>query len=198
MHFRCYCGYDFHDSSDFLRFKGHIIADQDLDDFDKAVEDYHISKDEYLDGLCNMRTVYQCPHCGIVYINNADNELAAFVPSQFFDMNSISDRIVEDPDKCWEKNCSMLQSAKGELWRGWLEAEWNDAKNDREDIPLRRISVTLNSNQYDSYNKKYYDSLEELKADFIRLSEELASKNLIRSARFTVNGKAVAELCRNY
>ena len=38
----------------------------------------------------------------------------------------------------------------------------------------------------------------DLKADYIRLADELAQKNLIRSARFWVNGKAVTELFRKY
>lgn len=198
MKFRCHCGYLFADNTDFLRFKGHITADQDLEELDYSVEHYHISERDYIKVLCNMRTIYQCPHCGMIYIDNDDGNFSVFVPAQYVDMNRVSEKVREIPKKQYDKNCRLLQSAQGDKWRGWICVEWYDEKRDWEEAPLRRIFVELNSHEYDEYKKRQYDSLDEMKADYIKLVRELSQKNLIKYARFSVNGKAVAELGRNY
>ncbi len=196
MKFNCHCGYLFVDNTDFLRFKGHITADQDLEELDNSVEQYHTSDKEYINALCNMRCIYQCPRCGMIYIDNDDGEFSVFVPANYVDMNRISEKVKECPEEYYSENCRLLQSAQGDMWRGWIYGEWYDEKRCWEDAPLRKISINLNSCDYDEYSKKQYDSLEEMKADYIRLADELAQKDLIRYARFWVNGKAVTELCR--
>ena len=198
MKFNCHCGYLFVDNTDFLRFKGHITADQDLEELDNSVENYHISEKEYINALCNMRCIYQCPRCGMIYIDNDDGEFSVFVPSKYVDMNRISEKVKDSPEEHYGEYCRLFQSARGDMWRGWIYGEWYDEKRSWEDAPLMKISINLNSREYDEYSKKHYGSLEEMQADYIRLADELAQKDLIRFARFWVNGKAVTELCREY
>ena len=145
-----------------------------------------------------MRCIYQCPRCGMIFIDNDDGRFSAFVPSKYVDMNRLSEKVKESPEEYYGENCRLLQSAQGDMWRGWIYGEWYDEKRSWEDAPWRKISINLNLREYDEYSKKHYGSLEEMKADYIRLADELAQKKLIRFARFLVNGKAVTELCREY
>ena len=75
MHFSCQCGNVIHDTSDNLSYKGYIIADQDIDYLIETIEKLEKPHTQYIgvyDEISKLlrRTVYQCPDCGRVYIEN--------------------------------------------------------------------------------------------------------------------------------
>lgn len=100
--FGCPCGNGFKDGNDYVPYKAHLIADQDYEDFQKAVlaSDWRAQNDL-------ARNVYQCPSCSRLHIFSG-NEVHTFVP---------------DGD-----SGNLLRSVKGEGWRRFLRGSWNDAE----------------------------------------------------------------------
>ncbi len=99
----CPCGSGFKDGHDFVSYKAHLIADKDFADFQEAVlaSDWHAQYDL-------ARDVYQCPSCSRLHIFT-ENGVHTFVPDGESD--------------------DLLRSAKGENWRRFLQASWNEAES---------------------------------------------------------------------
>ncbi|MBQ8920973.1 MAG: hypothetical protein IJ060_02290 [Oscillospiraceae bacterium] len=90
----CKCGFVFHDNTDAISWKAHLITDKDwfplLDMADSLIE----SSDPDRATLCmtlrhnlhrvnscvQTRLLYQCPGCGRVYIESPDGAYFCFVP----------------------------------------------------------------------------------------------------------------------
>ncbi len=100
---RCTCGATLNDSSDFLSYKGHIVADQDLED----VADDGDAEGTYGAILRQSRMVFQCGSCGRLILGLAGGW-------QFFS--------ADDP----ERSRKVLGSIHGESWKRHLRASWSD------------------------------------------------------------------------
>lgn len=105
---RCHCSYKIHDSADYLRYKGRIIADQDYFDYIDSVAEIIESEcpdrkkllvNFYCKFIDIIKTVYQCPKCGRLYIE-CENELFCFSPENHTDKD-------------------VLKSVHGEKWKGF-------------------------------------------------------------------------------
>lgn len=109
--------------------------------------------------------MYQCTQCGCIFIDDEGNKLTSFVPDGEFKAN-------------------MLNSVKGENWKGFLQAEWEDKKPDWQEH---------NGNIYPIVNVKYknleFDNFEEFEIRFMELFKELKAKKIIRYARMKYNGR---------
>ncbi len=179
MHFWCGCGNRMSDTTDMIYYKGHIIADQDWDDLYGKIEDAIMSPekdrkkvaDQFFSDIADLcRWMYQCPQCGRIFIDGEGASLHAFQP---------------------EKGCTerrLLQSAKGELWQGFLYAEWEDEKPEWSEHhgyvwPIVNIEYNLPGfDDYDEFVAKYYGVFEELK-----------EKGIIRRARLKRNRQLIHE-----
>ncbi len=90
MKIECKCGHLIVDSTDNLTYKGHIIADQNLDVIrdliDSAIESGGESAKEKEASCMNVRNnfttrfIWQCTSCNRIYIDNANRDLVCFMP----------------------------------------------------------------------------------------------------------------------
>ncbi|HTE42847.1 MAG TPA: hypothetical protein VK629_18640 [Steroidobacteraceae bacterium] len=101
MKFNCPCGGIIVDQTDYLSFKGHLVADRDWEDFANSSESRERIDSTY------VRVCYQCPKCGRLHLENTDGDLRSFVPEGH--------------------QAKVLNSIKGRKWRGPLVGRWNDS-----------------------------------------------------------------------
>lgn len=175
MYFYCKCGSRISDITDYLPFKARMIADQDWIDFLETIEDAITSKepdrekvaDEFYSTAFNehRRMIYQCPECGRIYINGEGNSLYSFRPEM-------------------PVSTKLLQSSKGENWKGHLKAEWKDEKPEWSEHhgyiwpEVNGDYRTIKLDDYNEFAEKYYQLFEELKA-----------KGVLRGSVMKRNGK---------
>ncbi|MEZ3437428.1 MAG: hypothetical protein K1W18_00945 [Oscillospiraceae bacterium] len=170
MHFLCHCGYDIHDTSDCLSYKACLIADQDEEELWEILEKGEKPHNDKIDIATEVmrllhRNVYQCPKCGRIFIEDADDgyELKCFEPAE-------------------NVNKKMLISAHGEDWRGYLYADWYDPKPDYCEYkgfitPLCNVKFDdLFFDDYDAFEQRYFEILDEMMA-----------RKILRRARLNVN-----------
>ena len=189
MHFLCKCGYRMLDNTDCLSYKCRIIADQDIDEFwDLIYKRSEISQNENSDmtrtevyaidsRLDNImeRFMYQCPSCGRLFLENPDERagLIMFTPCS-------------DGEPEPDVNRKLLISSHGERWKGFLSADWYDDKPKWSDyhgliIPIVNIELEdLYFNDYEAFEKRFYELFEHLKA-----------LNIISYAKLNVNKKNI-------
>lgn len=189
MHFYCKCGNRISDTTDFIPYKAHLIADQDFDDLLESIEQLMnqvVNNPKVLDKSINTmydllykanKSVYQCEKCGNLFIDGKGNTLEAFQP---------------ETD---EMNKHLLQSIKGEKWKGFLVAEWNEIKPDWSDAHGHIFIETLTSvkgyetrsfNDYEVFEKSYYDLLEVLtKKEALRRSSLKKDRQLLHEWKIT-------------
>ena len=105
MRLACNCGEVIADTTDFLPYKGHLIADRDWEDFVASTEPPRRIAFSY------VRNCYQCPSCGNLYVAAPDN------PNLFHAFSSVGEHV------------SVLQSSRGAAWRGPMGANWFDDSN---------------------------------------------------------------------
>ena len=178
MHFSCQCGNVIHDTSDNLSYKGYIIADQDIDYLIETIEKLEKPHTQYIgvyDEISKLlrRTVYQCPDCGRVYIENLahDYKLVGFNPD--------SEKQQEGND-----NKKLLLSTFGEKWKGYLSADWNDDIPDWQEhhgIIMPEVNVKFKNLEFDAF--------ESFKRRFFEVLEYMKHMNIVSSAVLHVNGK---------
>src|SRR5258708_4381410 len=136
MKLGCPCGHEIHDSTDFLPYKGHILADQDLFDFidgtvgkiqevtkafapsrytptERAKRIDAIDYSAHTAILRYTRTIYQCLECGRVFIEDHHGELHIFLPAP------------------GEPIAPALLSIEGDHWKGPLTGHWKTSSNNR-------------------------------------------------------------------
>lgn len=144
-----------------------------MDFLEKSVisENYEREKisDNIIDLFCyfTQRAVYQCPECGCIFIDNPDNSrnLFGFKPEE-------------------DVNRKLLISADGEKWRGRLYGDWYDnppewQKSKGQIYSKLNIYLPVEYfDNFDDFNKRYYELL-----------NELDNKNLICSAILNINNK---------
>lgn len=101
MKILCECGSLIRDQTDFLSYKAHLIADQDITD---ALELSDKGSSSWWHSLSRM--MYQCGECGRLWINDHDNELRSFVPEQ--------------------PAPHLLSSIHGDKWKRLIRGFWSD------------------------------------------------------------------------
>lgn len=176
MHFLCACGYCFHDNTDCLSFKGYVLADQDMEELwdilERAEKPHEDTLDIALDVMDLLnRTMYQCPECGRMYIEDADKqyELVRYTPCA-------------QGEPVPEVNRRMLLSSRGEKWRGYLYAHWDDPKPDYNEhkgmiFPICNVRFdNLDFDDYEALEKRYFEIL-----------EIMIEKKIVRYAKLFVN-----------
>lgn len=100
MKFSCTCGYVTSDQTDYLPYKGYLLADQDINDVLDSPE-----------GVSNSfgraaRIAYECVRCGRLFIEDQSGVLMAFVPET--------------------RKEHFLSSIHGSQWKAPLRAIWSD------------------------------------------------------------------------
>ncbi len=172
---RCQCGYIIHDSSDFLSYKGSIMADQDESDYFDRVEEIIKSDNPNKNSLmCDFlrelgymtKTIYQCSQCGRLYIED-NNEFFCFKPEN-------------------HTNNDVLKSVHGEKWKGFLYAEWRDEKYEWQDY---KGYVCADVNY--PCESIYSDNKQEIIDGYYVLFEKLRQAGIIRSASLKINGERI-------
>lgn len=171
----CKCGHIIHDSTDYISYKGHIMADQDEGDyFDRAEEiiksDNPDKNSLMCDFLCeiNDKIIYQCTECGRLYIEGKE-QYYCFKPEK-------------------HNNTKILNSVHGEKWRGFLHAEWNDQKYEWQKY---KGYVCANVNY--PCESIHSDDRQEIIDGYYRLLDELKKVGVIRRATLRINGKFIHE-----
>jgi hypothetical protein len=92
MKIGCECGFTIQDGTDNLPHKAHLLPDQEWDAFwiaiDNAIEKSGPSPKEKESACMQLRTrsfghrlMWQCPQCGRLYIDDAQNNLQCFEPA---------------------------------------------------------------------------------------------------------------------
>lgn len=175
MHFYCTCGKRISDTTDFLSYKAHFLADQDLEDYYNAIEqevkNEGITRDECVSNIVIThgvkylgRAIYQCEACGRLFIDDENgNNFHVFAPEK-------------------EESKRVLLSKEGENWKGFLYAEWYDEKPEWSECN-GYIDVNVNR----PYKSVHFNSKEEFEREYYRLFEELKTKEIIRSASMKIN-----------
>ncbi|MFP4978033.1 hypothetical protein ACE6ED_21685 [Paenibacillus sp. CN-4] len=181
MNFRCECGQRIHDNTDYLSYKGYLIADQDqfdlLDEIDDAIEKSGPSPEEKEEAAMRVRslvsdlfkTVYQCTNCGNMFFDTDTSRLEMFRGA-----NQI--------------NKNLLVSALGDKWKGSIYAEWKDKIPDWQTSHgtlYNETNVTLPAGQL-AENGQYND-WEALEQDYYRLFNDFKNKNVIRYSQLKKN-----------
>lgn len=172
---RCYCDNIISDSTDYIRYKGYIIADQDENDYfdsiEKIIKSDNPDKNSLMcDFLCDFdtKTIYQCTECGRLYIEE-NNKLFCFKPEN-------------------HSNTKILNSVHGEKWKGFLHAEWNDKKYEWQEY---KGYVYANINY--SCESVHSDDRQEIIDSYYRLLEKLKKAGVIRYATLRINRKIIHE-----
>ncbi len=178
MNFDCRCGYRFHDNTDELRFKAHILPDQDFNEFYNLLEAAgkpHNEEEQHhlfdqIDDLLKT-CIYQCPECGRLFLENRTGGLTMFTPSD-----------TAEPDADVDRN--MLMSAHGAGWHGSLAGEWYDPK------PVwlpHRGSVGARINPPEPV--QWFDDYTEMEQAFHLKFEKLRAEDCIDYAEIRVHEK---------
>lgn len=172
MHFYCGCGRRISDTTDYISYKAHIVADQDwfdfLDRIADAIESGESNRQKVIDELYNDtiyidKGMYQCPECGRIFIDGEDNYLHSF--------------IAEEPVRT-----NLLLSTKKENWKGFLYADWNDIKPEWSEY-----HGYIDCNVNIRYNLPGYNDYEVFKEKYYQLFDELKGKGIIRRAQMRRN-----------
>lgn len=170
MHFYCSCGYRISDTTDFLPYKGYLLADQDEPDYNDAIEEEimneNITKQECVDNIVIShglnywgRAIYQCPDCGRLFIEDAcGKSFFTFVPEK-------------------EESKQVLLSKDGENWKGFLYADWYDEKPEWLDYP-GHIEIRVNK----PYESLSFTDKNEFEKSYYQLFEKLKEEGILRSA----------------
>ena len=90
---QCECGRIIHDNSDALSYKGYLVSDREyfklLDFCDSLIESpepdrerlcMKLRKNLGVNGFIELRDVFQCPDCGRILIEDAENRYHSFLP----------------------------------------------------------------------------------------------------------------------
>lgn len=160
MRFNCQCGFQFNDSGDCVAYKARILADQDVNELAEMLEfgeEPHRDELELCMPALDLieRTVFQCPQCGRLYVEDADYSYIQFVPC-------------EDAEPSPEVNKNLLRSAHGERWRGYLYGVWNNPKPEHSEHkgyiePLVNMEFdNLEFDDFTAFEKRYYELFDEL------------------------------------
>ena len=84
MKFFCECGFLFKDQTDDLPFKGYVCPDQSQEEIYNAITELLVAntsvdlseKDEKIHPIIHpkgSKTIYQCPDCGNIFIEDGEN-----------------------------------------------------------------------------------------------------------------------------
>ena len=175
MHFYCTCGNRISDTTDFLSYKAYFYADQDLEDLTDSIEkeimNESLSREKCVDNIIcghmfnyNHRNMYLCKQCGRLFVDDLTGKhFHIFAPEG-------------------EVNTQLLQSVKGEAWKGFLWAEWIDEKPQWQEYH-GYVSASVNV----PYGGFTFDDREAFEKKYYALFEELKLRGIIRSASMKIN-----------
>lgn len=105
----CPCGNPISDSTDFISYKAHLIADQDTEDMESSFGANGIS---FLNILFKYsRAIYQCSQCHRLLLLHKDG-LCTFSP--------------DEP----KLSQNLLRSVEGERWKRHLRGHWRGGKGE--------------------------------------------------------------------
>lgn len=154
MKFKCPCGHVIGDQTDFLPYKGYLIADQDWEDLFEAVDAPATETPRHDWWPSLFRTVYQCAECQRLFIEDRDFDLVCFEPQS-------------------EENTEhFLGSIAGPKWKRVLVGRWYDvpvvktAPKGVIDYSHFETEQELH-NEWDAMEKAYYECFERLKREKI-------------------------------
>ncbi|BBI34018.1 hypothetical protein [Cohnella abietis] len=177
MKFMCECGHPIYDSTDYLPYKAHLISDQDwfdfLDEIDHAIEKSGPTAKDKEKALMNIRSlstnlskmVYQCSECGNMFFDNNSPRLEVFRAAS------------DSPNK------TLLQSAHGDQWKGFLYGDWVD------DNPIWRVKGYITASSL--HEGKQCDDRVTLEKEYYLLFNELRDKSVLRSSILRKNGTII-------
>lgn len=101
MKFLCDCGKLIVDQTDDLPYKGHLISDQDYNDYfdaiDAAIEKGGPSQSDkekeiecmIIRSINAFRSIYQCSNCGTIFINDSEGKFHLYAPKSIADSKTI-------------------------------------------------------------------------------------------------------------
>ena len=175
MHFYCSCGNRISDITDFLSFKASFLADQDEDDYfgqvEQAVQD-GLPDGSLLDVLAIQlpsrylcRSMYQCPQCGNLFLEDTSGKLHEFVPKT-------------------SEAQGLLRSVEQEKWRGFLHGYWNDTPPSWSE---HCGFIEINSNDTSLPGYLTFDERKNFEERYFELFETLKQRGLIRFAGLKIN-----------
>jgi hypothetical protein len=187
----CACGNVIRSSINPVRHKAHFVANQDIDDMETEVEkcldqleilirqatsevnlghEIRLLKDKVLYWTnFYQRRMYQCTQCGRLYIQDSENKTRRieFVPAY----------PIEHPH--------LLQSIKGDKWRGSLRGRWTTGTGDR---PEQHGTVYWDINDSHDGGKEAFTDWETLEARYYEVFEQLRAKDILRDASLIKSG----------
>jgi len=178
MRIICLCGEEFSLNTDFLYYRGHLIADQDYELVLEAIdtllaEAYRIgqldidpkqrqAQFDYLyqqvPDTIQKRFIYQCPHCGRLHINDANYKSHIYKPEND------------------QQSSDILRSIHRNDWKGKLKGNWA-----RLHDAVWYGYLAWDTKQ--SRGWKIFDTWEELKSEYHRLLEDLKDKDMLATAQ---------------
>lgn len=175
MHFYCKCGFRFSDAGDSIPYKARLLADQDVKELVEILEYGEQPHDDDLElfaPACDLieKSVFQCPECGRLYVEDNDYSFLQFVPC-------------EDAEPSDEVNKHLLISAHGNRWRGCLYGDWKNPKPEYSEHK-GYIEPIVNM-QFDNL---CFDNYTDFESRYFELFEELLKKDVLEYAALRVNG----------
>lgn len=101
MWIKCKCGNILHDNTDAISYKGYIISDREFFDWldlaDEMIESKNPDREELAmtfrrnigaaGNYIRLKTIFQCPSCGRILLENNQGEFSIFSPENTADKN---------------------------------------------------------------------------------------------------------------
>ncbi len=182
MHFSCRCGFVFHDTADSESFKAWYLADEDTEEFADIIQAgdnapppaVHRFSDTYEKLIVNklfMRTIFQCPDCGRIFIDDPDDakQFLCFAPEG-------------------RTNREILRSEHRKS--GYITADWWDEIQSPDKyngvILVSRAAVTG-----DTPSQLYFDDRNDMEKRYHELIQECAVRGRLRWSSLRINGKEI-------
>ena len=165
----CECSYVISDQTDYIREKAKFVADQDFEDFFKAVEKETSNDEELCISWDYLGDIFQCPNCGNIMIYSADyTRRCDFKPV--------------NKEQC--KNITL--SCLGDNWKGFLRGHYSGAKHPLE-YKRSKGELSWDTNKESGYICNM--TLDELRKGYYEKFEELTTSGILRSSFLRINGE---------
>jgi len=161
MKFACTCGNTIRDQTDYLRYAGHLIADQDVFE---AAEMSDRGLGDWWPSL--TRRMYQCESCGRLWIDDQSGKLKSFVPEQSAE--------------------HFLSSIHGRKWKRILRGSWTDERT-LKGVPRGFLSWEHLSDE----DQATFDDWESLETVYRKQFESLKKQGILRDALLKKNGAII-------
>jgi len=147
--FTCRCGEVLYDQTDYIPYKAHVIADQDISDVADQIE---AGSDSAFGSMLHWSTdLFQCNECSRLIIFSRDK-------MHFFS--------AEDPDTSKQ----LTHSIQGEGWKRHLRGRWiNGAGEVWWGFGVEDQAFVADIATWDELHQRYYEAFERLRSkDILR------------------------------